>query len=94
MTQPARSKERQSKTLVWVLQLAMVIELPGVWWKLSQAVDLSSFNWAGVFFSHFDRLLVLGLFIYLLNRARLAWLAQRSSHGAGEMLAPASTTNS
>ncbi len=93
-TQPARSKERQSKTLVWVLQLAMVIELPGVWWKLSQAVDLSSFNWAGVFFSHFDRLLVLGLFIYLLNRARLAWLAQRSSHGAGEMLAPASTTNS
>jgi hypothetical protein len=93
-THPSRSKEHQRTVLVWVLQLAMVVELPGLWWKLSQAARLSSFNWAGIFFSHFDRLLVLGLFIYLLNRVRLDWLAQRSSHGAGEMLAPASTTNS
>jgi hypothetical protein len=91
---PSRSKQRLDQTALWVLQLAMVVELPAVWWKLSKTIDLSAFNWAGVLLSNFDRLLVLGLFVYILNRVRLYWLAGREPSGAGEMLAQPSTPNS
>lgn len=90
---PTRSKEWPDKTALLILQLAMVLELPGVWWKLSKAFDLSAFNWAGLLLSHVDRLLVLGLFIYILNRVRLYWLAQRRTVTTSEMLAQPSTPN-
>lgn len=84
---PARRRTWADRAALWVLQLAMVLELPGIWWKLSKAYDLSAYNWAGVLFSNFDRVLVLALFVFILNRARLYWLAERESVNAGEMLA-------
>jgi hypothetical protein len=90
---PSRSMHWSDKTALWILQLAMVVELPGVWWKLSKTMDVSAFNWAGLLFSHIDRLLVLGLFIYILNRVRLYWIAERKPVTANEMLAQPSTTN-
>jgi hypothetical protein len=87
------SKRWTDGAALWLLQLAMVIEVPGVWWKLSKTFNLSAFNWAGVLLANLDRLLVLALFVYILNRVRLHWLAQRESHGAGEMLAEPSTPN-
>lgn len=91
---PSGSKQWTDRAALWVLQLAMVIELPGVWWKLSKSFDLSAFNWIGVLFANFDRVLVLALFVFILNRARLYWLAQREAVAAGEMLAQPSTPNS
>jgi hypothetical protein len=92
---PAGSGRRTEQALMWVLQLAMVIELPAVWWKLSKTIDVAAYGWAGVILSNFDRLLVLGLFVYILNRVRLYGAAGRvRSLGAGEMVAQPSTPNS
>lgn len=91
---PSRSFRWQDQAALWVLQLAMVVELPGVWWKLSKTADLYNFNWAGVLLSNFDRLLVLGLFVYILNRVRLNRLARPETIAAGEMMAQPSTPNS
>ncbi|HEX8493359.1 MAG TPA: glycosyltransferase family 87 protein [Pyrinomonadaceae bacterium] len=91
--QPLETKQWSNEVALWVLQFAMVVELPTIWWKLSQTVDLSGFNWAGILLTHFDRVLLLYLFIHILNRVRFSWLAQRESHGAGEMLAQPSTQN-
>jgi hypothetical protein len=84
---PAKPKLWTDQAALWVLQLAMVLELPGIWWKLSKAYDLSAYNWAGALFANFDRVLVLGLFVFILNRARLYWLAEREAVTTGEMLA-------
>jgi hypothetical protein len=84
---PRRRELWTDKGALWVLQAAMVLELPGIWWKLSKAHDLSSYNWAGVLFANFDRVLVLCLFVFILNRARLYWLAAREPITTGEMLA-------
>ncbi len=91
---PSGSKKWTDGAALLVLQLAMIIEFPAVWWKLSKRFDLSAFNWAGVVLENVDRLLVLGLFIFILNRARLYWLAYRESGGAGEMLRQPSAQNS
>lgn len=91
---PSGSKTWPDKAALWILQLAMVVELPGIWWKLSKTFELSAFNRVGVLFANFDRVLVLALFIFILNRARLYWLAQRETIAAGEMLAQPSTPNS
>lgn len=90
---PSESGLWQDQAAMWVLQLAMVIELPAIWWRLSKITDVSSYNWAGVLLSNFDRLLVLGLFVFILNRVRLYRLARSDERGAGEMLTGASTTN-
>jgi hypothetical protein len=84
---PSAIESWTAQAALWVLQLAMVLELPGIWWKLTKAYDLSAYNWVGVLFANFDRVLVLGLFVFILNRARLYWLAQREAGTAGEMLA-------
>lgn len=90
---PPETRHWSNEAALWVLQLAMVVELPTLWWKLSQTFNLSGFNWAGILLTHFDRLLLLYLFIHILNRVRLSWLAGRESRGAGEMLAQPSTQN-
>lgn len=90
---PFAPQRRHEQPLLWVLQMAMVIELPGVWWRLSQGRDLAAFNWAGAIMFHFDRLLVLSLFVYVLHRVRLYRLADRETRGAGEMLSQPSTQN-
>ncbi|HEX7997126.1 MAG TPA: glycosyltransferase family 87 protein [Pyrinomonadaceae bacterium] len=90
----ANTKRWTDDAALWVLQLAMVLELPAVWWKLTKRFELSAFNWAGVVLENFDRLLVLILFVYILNRARLHWLAYRESGAANEMLRQPSTQNS
>lgn len=93
----SRTKEearghRTRQAAVWVLQLAMVLELPGLWWKLSKTYDLSSLSPLGVLLAHFDRLLVLGLFCYLCRRVWLARSARSESRGATEMLAAEPST--
>jgi hypothetical protein len=90
---PLRSKSWQDKTALLITQLVMVLELPGVWWKLSKTMNTDAFNPTGLLFAHVDRLLVLGLFIYILNRVRLYWLAGHRSMTASEMLAQPSTPN-
>jgi hypothetical protein len=91
---PFGAKRWTDEAALRVLQLAMIIELPAVWWKLSKRFDVSAFNWAGVVLENVDRLLVLGLFLFILNRARLYWLAYRESGTAGEMLRQPSAQNS
>jgi ADP-heptose:LPS heptosyltransferase len=84
------SKRGASVAWLWLLQLAMVIEVPAVWWKLSKTYDLTAIGWAGVLLANVDRLLVLGLFVYILNRVRLNWFAKREPHRAVEMAAQGS----
>ena len=88
---PSTSKRWLDRTALWVLQIALVMEVPGLWWKLSKTINLSSLNWAGLLLENLDRLVVLGLFLYLLNRVRLYWSARRELHEAGELLAQSST---
>jgi hypothetical protein len=56
---------------LWLLQFTLVLELPGLWWKLSNSFELSHYHWVGVFATHCDRLLVLGFFGWVAYRNRL-----------------------
>jgi ADP-heptose:LPS heptosyltransferase len=88
---PSGSERRWDRAWLWLLQLAMVVEVPALWWKLSKAYDLSAFGWAGALLAHVDRLLVLGLFIYIMNRVRRNWLVGREPQRAGETFRQSST---
>lgn len=93
LPRPFGARRWPEQAILAVLQLALVVELPGVWWKLSRAFDLSAVNWAGVLLAHFDRVLVVGLFVYVLWRTRLRGSAERAEAGAGELLAQPSAQN-
>jgi hypothetical protein len=90
---PAGAKRWPDHVALWALQLAMVIELPAVWWKLSKVTSVTSYDWAGILLSNFDRLLVLGLFVFILNRVRLYQMATRGARKAGELLTETPATN-
>ncbi len=57
---------------LWLLQLALVVEIPGTWWKwmVKTQRNVSGYEWLGQMLLHFDRVLVLTLFLYLLLRIR------------------------
>jgi hypothetical protein len=59
------------RLVLWCLQIALVVAIPGLWWKLTKRFDLSAYDFAGELISHFDRVLVIGLFAFIANRVRL-----------------------
>lgn len=68
---PGASRRWRDQLALWFLQVALVLELPGIWWKLEQRADVSRFAWAGWLMTNFDRVLIFCLFVYLAHRA---WL--------------------
>ena len=60
----------------WFLQVAMVLEISGLWWKLAKRIDLSAawLSWP----AHFDRVLCLFAFLFVANRVRTARFARQN----------------
>ena len=68
-------RPRFDLAVFWFLQMAMVLEIGGLWWKLSKRIDLSAplLSWP----SHFNRVLCLLAFLFVVNRVRMARTAQQ-----------------
>lgn len=91
LPQVSRSEWRQDVFALWLLQAALVAHVPGLWWKLARSVDVSGWNWAGQFLSHFDRVLIICFFVFIVNRLRLYWLANGDSLKAAGAMVQTST---
>ncbi len=66
---------------LWILQAALVLEIPGLWWKLGKRYDLSAYGSFGQLIGHLDRLMVIFFFFYLVKRVQ--------SYGSAQQLPPA-----
>jgi hypothetical protein len=78
-TAPSASARHQARVALWILQAALVLEVAGRWRTLSKYFDLSRYDAVGALISHFDRVLILGLFMFIAYGAGLSRLISRKS---------------
>lgn len=81
----ATRTSRYPQIIFWLIQMALVIDVAGVWWKLSKRIDFSGV--IGQLLSHSDRILCALVFVLILNRMRLAWIAHRRGLVREQLLA-------
>jgi Protein of unknown function (DUF2029). len=86
---PFSESARFDLALFWFLQIALVVEIAGLWWKLSKRIDLSS----GLLSlpAHFDRILCAFAFLFVLHRVRSARIAQQRALTTDSNLAGSKT---
>lgn len=85
----ARSYPGHARVALWILQAALVLEIAGRWRTLSKYFDLSGYDSFGALIAHFDRVLILGFFMFIAYAAGLSRLITRKSPKLSETAAQA-----
>jgi Glycosyltransferase family 87 len=80
-TAPSTSARRHAKIAIWILQTALLVQIAGRWRDLSYRVDLSAYSWLANLVQMIDRVIVVGLFVFIAHgvwQSRLIALRSRS----------------